>query len=363
MNRMNALHPEQIEHEEHGLRELFADAPLDEIEHELNDDPTIGVSSVPVMRQLAVALGLLIVVFGVTYVGTLAAFFNNKPTTDTTIVEERVPAANTAAARENHTFDNIKIGARSAYVWDARDQRVLFNKNGEEELPLASVTKLMTALVAYELLDEHTTIDISAAAIRADGDSGFAAGEEFDVQELTDLVLIASSNDGAEALGARAGGTLTDSNYDRQSFIDAMNIRAEELGLKNTQFENTTGLDLSPSEAGAYGSARDMAFLMEYIVTNHPNLIALTTTDIATVNNTAGEYHLAKNTNEVVTEIDGLIGSKTGYTELAGGNLVVAFDAGLNHPIIISVLGSTRDGRFEDVLELVARARTYVTSE
>lgn len=361
---MNALHPELSEHEEHGLKELFADAPIDEINEELlNEDTTVGVSTVPVMRQLAVALGVLVLVFGVTYVGTLATFFKTAPVQNATIVKEPVPTTNAATITDNRAFDGVKLNARSAFVWDVRDQRVLFNKNGDEKLPLASVTKLMTALVAYELLDDNAKVDISAAAIRADGDSGFKAGEEFDVQELTDLVLIASSNDGAEALGARAGGTLTDTNYDRQTFVDAMNIRAEELGLKETHFENTTGLDLSQTEAGAYGSARDMAFLMEYIVTNHPNLIALTTSDFTTVNNTAGEYHLAKNTNEIVSEIDGLIGSKTGYTELAGGNLVIAFDAGLNHPIVVSVLGSTREGRFDDVLELVRRARTHVTAE
>ncbi len=69
---------------------------------------------------------------------------------------------------------------------------------------------------------------------------------------------------------------------------------------------------------------------------------------------------MVKNTNEVVQNIDGLIASKTGYTDLSGGNLVVAFDAGLNHPIIVTVLGSSQEGRFSDTLKLINEARNAI---
>jgi D-alanyl-D-alanine carboxypeptidase len=102
---------------------------------------------------------------------------------------------------------------------------------------------------------------------------------------------------------------------------------------------------------------------MEYIVTHYPDVTALTKVENTYVYNEAGEYHEVENTNEIVNKIDGLIASKTGYTELAGGNLIVAFNVGLNHPIIVAVLGSTFDDRFTDVLTLTKLARSYVTTQ
>ncbi len=348
--------------EHNPLRVFFSDAPRTFLDDDTTEEP--GISSVPVLRQLFVALGLLVVVFSTTYIGTVIALFEDTAEHDDVVVEAQLPRIENIDNTEYaNAFDGTEITAEAAYVWDVQAQRVLFNKNADAELPLASVTKLMTALVAYELLDETSDVNISGDAIREDGDSGFREGETFSLRDLTDLTLIASSNDGAKALSAQAGATLTDGNDPSKTFIDAMNIRADELGLTKTRFLNATGLDLSASQAGAYGSARDMAFLMEYIITHYPDVTALTKNDLTTVRNEEGEYHIAKNTNEIVDDIDGLIASKTGYTELAGGNLVIAFETGLNHPVIISVLGSTRNERFADVEELVRRTRTHVSTD
>jgi D-alanyl-D-alanine carboxypeptidase len=100
---------------------------------------------------------------------------------------------------------------------------------------------------------------------------------------------------------------------------------------------------------------------MEYILVIYPEILAPTTQSATRVYNTAGAYHDVDNTNAIATQIPNLLGSKTGYTDLAGGNLTVAFDLGLNRPIIITVLGSTRDARFSDVLELVAAVQESVT--
>jgi len=165
-------------------------------------------------------------------------------------------------------------------------------------------------------------------------------------------LLVSSSNDAAYALAASVGTLLGDKDPASQ-FIRGMNIRAEELGLNTLNFRNTTGLDLSSTVPGATGSVRDVSFLMEYIITNYPEIVAPTQLSSILVYNNAGAYHLANNTNDIVLDIPNLIGSKTGYTELAGGNLTIAFDAGLNRPIIITVLGSTIEDRFTDVMTLV----------
>jgi len=256
-------------------------------------------------------------------------------------------------------INNVVIQGTAAYVWDVKAQRALFTKNADTQLPLASITKLMTALLAHELIAESEMSTIPLSAIQQEGSSGLLVGEQMSVEELSALALISSSNDAAYALAASVGALLGNNDPTAQ-FIRGMNIRADELGLETLEFWNTTGLDLSLTEPGAVGSARDISFLMEYIITKYPEIITPTQQSATRVYNTAGEYHEVENTNEIALEIPNLIGSKTGFTDLAGGNLTIAFDVGLNHPIIITVLGSTRNERFTDVLTLVSAVQESI---
>lgn len=318
----------------------------------------------PVVEQLAVALGILVLVFGATYVPSIATTISKNATAAGEAFAARSldENAESQSAVATNPFDGMTIEGQTAFIYDVRDQKVLFNKDADDAHVLASITKLMTALVAYELLGDKERINIDERALEEYGDSGFSDGETFTLDELLDLTLVTSSNDGAFALAETAGEEATNGQGGVSAFIDAMNIRATEIGLTQTYFNNPTGLDVSSEEGGAYGSARDVTFLMEYMIRNYPNLLELTKVDDTRVMNEAGEVHLAENTNTAVREIPGLIASKTGYTELAGGNLVVAFDAGLNHPVIITVLGSSREGRFTDVVKLVDATRAYMNN-
>lgn len=320
------------------------------------------VSPIPVIPQLFVALGLLVVVFGVTYIGVATSFTKSNPADEVRIEQRVVETTSAPSLYVEDFYENMVLEAKSAIVWDVVNETVVFNKHADLRLPLASVTKLMTALVASELLESSDTVAISLDALLTEGDSGFRDGEEFTVQDLIDLTLITSSNDGAAALSTAAG-ALIDSNNPEGVFVRAMNVRAQELGLTNTEFYNSTGLDISDTEAGAYGSARDMAHLMAHIVNIARDSVALTNSDEIRVNNRDGSYHVAHNTNGFVNNIDGLIASKTGYTELAGGNLVIAFNASLNRPIVIAVLGSSYAGRFEDTQKLVEKTRQLISNE
>lgn len=319
----------------------------------ISDAAPAVTHTMPTLQQLAVALGMLVLIFGASYL----------PTQPTGTSEAQVPAP--AAPPElliepepREYFEDVSITARAAYVWDVREQRALYNKNAGVQLPLASLTKLMTALVAADELDANDPVRITAHAISTEGDSGFTEGEIFSRRSLTDFTLITSSNDGAYALAAAAGGTGTDNGEaNTDAFISAMNAKAEEIGLTESYFANPTGLDISTTTSGSYGSARDMAFLMEHMLREYPELLEATREGEHIVYDSAGFHFSAENTNEVAVQIPGLIGSKTGYTDLAGGNLVIAFDAGLNRPVVISVLGSTRDGRFSDVMTLVQRTQ------
>ncbi|MCB9815703.1 D-alanyl-D-alanine carboxypeptidase [Candidatus Nomurabacteria bacterium] len=259
-------------------------------------------------------------------------------------------------------IEEVSLRAKGAYVWDVKGQRALYSKNADQALPLASITKLMTTLLTYELVSEDNKVSVPLSAILQEGSSGLSEGEELTTEELTQLALISSSNDAAYSLAASVGSLLGKQDPASQ-FVEGMNIRAGELGLNTLRFKNPTGLDVSSTEPGAVGSARDVSFLMEYIITNYPTVITPTQQSAARIYNTAGAYHEANNTNEVVLKIPNMIGSKTGYTDLAGGNLTIAFDAGLDRPIIITVLGSTYDERFSDVLTLVDAVQKSLTSQ
>jgi D-alanyl-D-alanine carboxypeptidase (penicillin-binding protein 5/6) len=325
-------------------------------QHAQEEQPT--PNTLPVAPQLAIAALILVLVFGASYIPTLG---KQNPNVQPTSLEAQVVTQLEKKEYKNF-FEDVSIDAHAAYVWDVKTQKALYNKNASAQLPLASLTKLMTLLVASENLEDNDIISISQAAILQDGESQFRVGERFSYAALRDLTLLTSSNDGAFALAAAAGASMQDANQtSTDAFIREMNTRAEEIGLSQTYFNNPTGLDINDIESGSYGSARDMAFLMEYIIQNHPDLLTMSRESGDIISNTDGATFNAANTNHVTYEIPGLIGSKTGYTTLAGGNLVIAFDAGLNHPVIVAVLGSTRAGRFEDVLDLTDRARKTIT--
>ncbi|MBX4195478.1 serine hydrolase [Candidatus Parcubacteria bacterium] len=253
-------------------------------------------------------------------------------------------------------LENISINARAAYVYDLETDTILYAKNADERLPLASLTKVMSALVASELAPEYSTVVVSREAIHIDGDAGLLPGERWSLKDLLNFSLISSANDGVRAI-ALALGSLANSTTSSEAivndFVHMMNNKADILGMKNTYFFNDTGLDESREKSGAYGTARDMTALFAYILKNNPNLLSATKESTLNILSLDGIAHTARNTDMIVNKIPGLVASKTGFTDLAGGNLVIAFDPEVGHPIIISILGSSSEGRFDDCLTLM----------
>ena len=126
------------------------------------------------------------------------------------------------------------------------------------------------------------------------------------------------------------------------------------------RYTNPTGLD--DEVPGGLGTAEDTAMLLTYIWEQQPEVLAHTN-ELEKEFVSLDEFvHIAENTNERVYSIPGLLGGKTGYTDKAGGNLAVIYDAGFDHPITVVVLGSTLDGRFDDVETLVDTTYTYINS-
>jgi D-alanyl-D-alanine carboxypeptidase len=259
-------------------------------------------------------------------------------------------------------FEKVTILGKAAYVFDVTKNRILYKKNEFEQLPLASLTKLMTALTAYDLMPSDSEVTIKKEFLSEDGDNGLLANESWKLKDLLDFSLVVSSNDGARSIASVVGAAnLKTNDYDlgRKDFISKMNQKAQELGLKQMYFTNETGLD-QDYVSGGYGSALDVEKLFQYIIQNKPEVISATKFSDIKIESMDNKSHKAQNTNVDVNTIPGLIGSKTGYTALAGGNLAVAFDPSIGRPIIVVVLGSTPDGRFKDVEALVKASLEYV---
>ena len=270
--------------------------------------------------------------------------------------------AHQTATLSAHSFPPVSLQAKAAYVYDARTQTVLFALNENTRMPLASLTKLMSALVAEELAPAYGTVTVSQESLLPDGDNGLKVGEKWSLQDLLDFSLVTSSNDGihtvALALGALEHSQATPKEA-VNDFVGKMNRKANELNLKNTYFWNESGLDESEVKGGAYGTARDIATLLNYILVSQPEL--LEATQKAETTFSSDKYnHRAKNTNSLANEIPGLLASKTGFTDTAGGNLAFVFDPELGRPIIVSILGSTSAGRFADARTLIAATLEYI---
>lgn len=270
---------------------------------------------------------------------------------------EHAPETQVAAAQttEPNPFDGVQITGRSAYVVDGSNDAVLFAQNENTQLPLASITKVVLALVVADVLSMESTVTISSEAV-AKGGGGLTHGEVWRVRDLLDYMLIASSNTAAEALAEAAEEGIR-AKYSEapaeRAVIWRMNRLASELGMSATYFLNPSGLDESVTQAGALGSAKDIAMLFSYALRTNRELFAGTSREFATLGPISGYKRDVHNTNEALASIPHIYMGKTGLTDLAGGNLAIAYDSGENHPVIVVVLGSTQEGRFADVTTLV----------
>ncbi len=244
-------------------------------------------------------------------------------------------------------FDSIKVAGRSAIVKDINSEEIFYQKNPDLILPLASITKLMSVMLVKEYaLSENEIVTISANALETQGESFFFINENFELHKLLKMMLVASSNDAAAAVREHF------ESKTGLNFISEMNLLAAKIGMENTRFFNETGLDMINNTPGAVGTVSDLSILFEYILKNYPEIFEYSKMIRYDTYSGNGLYYQINNTNGIIPKLKNLIGTKTGYTDLASGNLGVIIDPDLNMPTIIIVLGSTYEGRFDDVLKL-----------
>lgn len=202
--------------------------------------------------------------------------------------------------------------AKSAALIDVTSGRLLFSQRGDERLKIASLTKIMTAIVAIEHGKLDSTVKVSAKAAGKEGSSLYLkAGEKITLRNVLYGLMLRSGNDAAVAVAEHVGGSL-------DGFAYLMNKKAEEIGLINSQFMNPHGLD----EQGHYSSANDLAKLTAYAMHN-PDFKEIVSTKVKSAPNPheAWDYKWV-NKNKMLTMYEGADGVKTGYTKQALRTLV-----------------------------------------
>lgn len=246
----------------------------------------------------------------------------------------------TQPADANKSHDNpAGLSARSFIVTDRNAGRIIYQKNIDEKLPMASITKLMTAVIASENLDPRTRVKITKNAVNEEGASGnLKPGEEFALSDLMKIMLIVSSNDAAAAIEEYFAGFNID-------LVALMNQKAERLGMDNTRFTNTTGLD----QPDHFSSAHDLAKLASYILNKNNDVLDIITRKQATVQSLDKKTtHSLLSTNQLLlNDAPEMMGGKTGYTKNASGCMLSVLKSG----DIIVVLGS--QDRFGDTEKLI----------
>jgi D-alanyl-D-alanine carboxypeptidase (penicillin-binding protein 5/6) len=270
---------------------------------------------------------------------------------DAPIAITEAPAIVPTAASD--AFQDVTIEGKAAIVYDLVTGETLYEKNSRSQLPLASLTKLLTVYAAAGALTKDAPVTMTDSALASEGDSGFSAGESFSFTDLARLVLVSSSNDATAAIAESAA--IARATSGKNMLASA----ASAAGLAQTYALNGTGLDESTSVAGGYGSAADIAKLTGALLSEAPEIANASIKSSITIRSREGVTHTLPATNPGIVRVSSALLSKTGYTDLAGGNLAVVYDAGIGHPVAIVVLGSSIEGRFTDVNRLLNRANEY----
>lgn len=251
--------------------------------------------------------------------------------------------------------------AHASVVMDAESGVVLQERNAHERRQIASLTKLMTAMLVVERvknLDESVIID--REMLQTEGTrvgcprSGFCngvrfqPGERITVESLLKACLMNSANDAALALAKHTGGTA-------EGFVELMNARARALGLRNTQFCTPSGLEIDGRESECYSSAFDVARIASHAL-RYDILWEFARMSNTTITSTDGKWsHEIFNTDQLLGTFPELIGAKTGFTPLAGYSLLaISSDPDRKHRVVSVVLNDPE--RWSDIKKMFAWA-------
>lgn len=244
----------------------------------------------------------------------------------------------------SNTSEKPKLNSRAAVIYDRKSKKVIWGKKENEKRPMASTTKIMTAIVVLENANLSDTVTVSKKSAGTGGSRlGLKTGDKVTVNNLLYGLLMVSGNDAAVALAEYVGGSV-------EGFADKMNQKAKELGLENTHFVTPHGLDM----ADHYTTALELAEMADYAMNNEKFAQIVNTKNITISIN--GRSKSLKNTNELLGNLNGVNGVKTGFTNGANRCLVTSVNRdGMN--IITVVLGAdTKKDRTNGSVKLIEYA-------
>ena len=250
-----------------------------------------------------------------------------------------------------------KISSQAAFFIETNTGQVLFEKNATQKHEIASLTKIMTTIVALENKRMDDVFHISEKAAATEPDKMFLiGGETLTLKELLEGIYLVSANDAAEAIAE--GATRNNNNYDfseitnakrREEFIHLMNVKAKQIGMSNSFFINPSGLEEDGKEQ--YSNAYEVALMSRYAIRQWPELIAISSLPSKYIEKTAQhqDYDMYSGIN-LLTTYPGVVGFKTGYTPKAGLTLVTVARRG-DKEVLGVLLGATN--RRDDAKELL----------
>jgi len=246
-----------------------------------------------------------------------------------------LPVSEVDVPLRNWEVEEPRINAKAAIIYDLKSDRILYDKNLAESLPIASITKIVSALVVLEKMDLEKVLVVPPEALNVTEENGaeLFLRESLTVDSLLRLMLIQSNNDAAYTLALG-------SSFD---FIGEMNVLAERLNMIDTRFYDPAGFD----DRG-FSTVSDLINLVEYSL-KHDYLWQIMGTKDATIVSEEGIIHNITSTNKLLGQNLEIIGGKTGYTDAALENMLTVFDHGKASFATI-VLGSNQ--RFLDTQEL-----------
>jgi len=281
------------------------------------------------LYQYINALFLLLILLTAGYGWTL---FNENP-------QEHLDTSISFVNRPIIEFDGIN--AKNFLVFDFTTGMVIAERDARDIVPLASLIKIPTVFAALELHDGQEKIILTRNAISQEGDSYLRVGEQRTIEDLSQFSFITSSNDAAVAL------------FDHDdAMADKMYDILWRSGADTWNTTSPTGLDLYDDTPTATGSAWDMMKIIQYGMQNHYDYLTQSTQSVLVINPGHSTRQLP-NTNQLLPAEYDVVFSKTGYTDAAGGNLVMVIRISDGHTIGLVVLGSTFNGRFTDMQMLI----------
>ncbi len=243
----------------------------------------------------------------------------------------------------NWQANDVEINARAAISVESSlsdSGKILFKKNEREKLPIASLVKLMTAIISLENYDLSNKVKINVKTTMKEDERGeLIKIDEMPVKDLLYLMLIESNNHAAYSLADLTG---------MEKFTDLMNKKAESIWLENTHFADSTGLSKDN-----YSTAEDLVKLTEYFLNNYPVIAKITSLKEFDLYQEDGIFYKKLfNTNKLISEIPETVAGKTGFIEEAKGCLLLVVKNPKNNSYLISVvLGA--DDRFSEMKKIV----------